>query len=135
MSRRRHRPAGTVGRPRCKGPRLPTLQARLDDPATAWQAVQVERWYATGKRTVHLYSGTAVWYHSGLEPVLLRWLLVKDPEEGFTSQAFLRTDLTLIPQQMLTFFIQRWQVETTFEEVRAHLGMETHPTSMERPGH
>ena len=26
---------------------------------------------------------------------------------------------------MLSFFIQRWQVETTFEEARAHLGMET----------
>ena len=26
---------------------------------------------------------------------------------------------------MLIFFLQRWAVETTFEEARAHLGMET----------
>ena len=60
-----------------------------------------------------------------LPPVPIRWLLVKDPDEQFNPQAFLSTDLSLTPQQMLTFFIQRWQVETTFEEARAHLGMET----------
>jgi hypothetical protein len=27
--------------------------------------------------------------------------------------------------QILTWFIQRWQLETTFEEARAHLGLET----------
>ena len=85
----------------------------------------VERCYAIGTRTVHCCSDTAVWYHSGLPPVAIRWLLVKDPEERFTPQAFLSTDRTLTPQQMLSFFIQRWQVETTFEEARAHLGMET----------
>ena len=119
------RPTGTLGRPRCKGDRLPTLQAHLDDPDTVWQEVTVERWYATGQRTVLLCSDTAVWYHTGLPPVPIRWLLVKDPEEQFAPQAFLTTDQTLTPQQMLTFFIQRWSVETTFEEARAHLGMET----------
>ena len=37
------RPAGTVGRPRCKGDRLPTLQARLDDPHTRWQGADDKR--------------------------------------------------------------------------------------------
>ena len=63
----------------------------------------VERWYAIGTRTVHCCSDTAVWYHSGLPPVAIRWLLVKDPEERFTPQAFLSTDRTLTPQQMLSF--------------------------------
>ncbi|HIG57292.1 MAG TPA: transposase [Candidatus Handelsmanbacteria bacterium] len=119
------RPAGTLGRPRCKGDRLPTLQTCLDDPDTLWQEVVVDRWYATGPHTVHLCSDTAVWYHTGLPPVPIRWLLVKDPDEQMAPQAFLTTDLTLTPLQMLTFFIQRWSVETTFEEARAHLGMET----------
>ena len=35
------RPAGTVGRPRCKGDRLPTLQARLEDPKTRWQKLTI----------------------------------------------------------------------------------------------
>ena len=116
---------GTVGRPRCKGDRLPTLQARLDDPNTRWQQLTVNAWYASGKRTLHIVSGTAVWYHSGLPPVPIRWLLVKQPNGQFPPQALLSTDQTITPQQMRTFFIQRWTVETTFEEVRAHLGMET----------
>ena len=119
------RPTGTVGRPRCKGDRLPTLQARLDDPNTPWQELTINAWYATGKRTLHIVSGTAVWYHSGLPPVPIRWLLLKEPNGLFPPQALLSTDPTITPQQMLTFFIQRWTVETTFEQARAHLGMET----------
>ena len=107
---------GTVGRPRCKGDRLPTLQARLDDPNTRWQQLTINAWYASGKRTVHIVSDTAVWYHSGLPPVPIRWLLVKEPNGRFPPQALLSTDPTITPQQMLTFFIQRWTVETTFEK-------------------
>ena len=55
----------------------------------------------------------------------IRWLLVKAPNGQFPPQALLSTDQTIPPQQMLTFFIQHWTVETTFEEARAHLGMET----------
>ena len=119
------RPTGTVGRPRCKGDRLPTLQARLDDPNTRWKQLTINAWYASGKRTLQIVSGTAVWYHSGLPPVPIRWLLVKEPNGQFPPQALLSTDPTITPQQMLTFFIQRWTVETTFEQARAHLGMET----------
>ena len=116
---------GTVGRPRCKGKRVPTLQARLDDPKTPWQECTINAWYATGKRTLHIVSDTAVWYHAGLPPVPIRWLVVKDPNGQFPPQALLSTDETITPQQMLTYFIQRWTVETTFEQARAHLGMET----------
>ena len=116
---------GTVGRPRCKGDRLPTLQARLDDPKTPWQELTIHAWYATGKRTLQIVSDTAVWYHAGLPPVPIRWLVVKDPNGQFPPQALLSTDETITPKQMLTYFIQRWTVETTFEEARAHLGMET----------
>ena len=63
---------GQTGRPRVKGARLPTLAARLADPATAWTAVTVAHWYGEGARTVEVASATAVWYHSGLPPVALR---------------------------------------------------------------
>ncbi len=55
----------------------------------------------------------------------LRWLLIRDPAGRFAPQALLSTDVRLSPRQMLTYFLQRWSVETTFEEARAHLGMET----------
>ena len=114
-----------TGRPRKVGKRLPTLKTVLSDATTVWQAVTMQRWYSGRDYTVELASGSAVWYHTGLPPVPIRWVLVRDPQGKFESQAFLCTDLAVAPEQILHWFRQRWQVEVTFEEVRAHLGVET----------
>ena len=114
-----------TGRPRKVGKRLPTLKTLLSDATTVWQAVTMQRWYGGHDYTVALASQTAVWYHTGLPPVPIRWVLVKDPQSKFEPQAFLCTDLDATPEQMLHWFRQRWQVEVTFEEARAHLGVET----------
>jgi hypothetical protein len=116
---------GQIGRPRQKGARLPTLAARATDPATRWQAVAVADWYGKGARMVALASETAVWYHTGLPPVPIRWVLIRDPQERFATQALLCTDLTVTPQQIIAWFVRRWQMEATFEEARRHLGVET----------
>jgi hypothetical protein len=119
------RQPGQMGRPRKKGKRLPTLQHVLTDPKTRWGRTQVEQWYGHGPRAVELTTGTAVWYHTGLPAVPIRWVLVRDPQGKFDAQAFLCTDLDVQAPQMLAWFVQRWQVEVTFEEARAHLGIET----------
>jgi DDE superfamily endonuclease len=113
------------GRPRKKGMRLPTLAHRAADPTTCWQLVTVVPWYGQKERRVYITSATAVWYHSGLPPVPIRWVLIRDPAGKFAPQALLSTGLDVDPVQILTWFIQRWQLETTFEEARAHLGLET----------
>ena len=92
---------GQIGRPRQKGTRLPTLAVRVTDPATHWQAVVVADWYGKGERTVELVSETAVWHHSGLPPVPIRWVLIRDPQGRFTTQALLCTDLTVTPAQII----------------------------------
>jgi hypothetical protein len=51
--------------------------------------------------------------------------LIRDPQHKFRPQALLSTDVRLSPTQMVTSFVQRWQVEVTFQEVRTHLGVET----------
>ncbi len=119
------RPAGTIGRPRVKGTRLPTLATRLANPATTWTTVTIPNWYGEGPRTVEFVSETAVWYHGGLPPVAIRWVLIRDPEGQFDPQALLCTDLTVEPAQILGWFVLRWQMEVTQEEVRRHLGVET----------
>jgi DDE superfamily endonuclease len=119
------RPPGQMGRPRKKGKRLPTLQHVLEDPKTRWSCIQVEHWYGHGPRTVEGTTGTAVWYHTGLPAVPLRWVLVRDPQGTFAAQAFLCTKLDAGAAEILQWFVQRWQVEVTFEEARAHLGIET----------
>jgi len=117
-------PTGQRGRPRKKGARQPTLAARLSDPATNWQDTTV-RWYAGTTRTARLASATAVWYHSGLPPVAIRWVLITDPDGKFEPQALLSTNLEATPTEIVEWFVQRWQLEVTFEEARAHLGIET----------
>ena len=116
---------GQVGRPRRKGKRLATLAAVAADPATAWAGATVAQWDGRGERRVELASATAVWYHCGLPPVPIRWVLIRDPLGQFETQALLCTDADTAPGQILTWFVRRWQLEVTFEEVRRHLGVET----------
>jgi hypothetical protein len=116
---------GTVGRPRTKGKRLPTLAAVLADPATSWQRVAGPGWYGEGERLVEIYSATAIWRHGGMPVVPIRWVLLRDPQGRFNPQALLCTDPTRDPLQIVLWFVQRWQVEVTFREVRDHLGVET----------
>lgn len=117
-------PSGKVGRPRKKGKRLPTLLAILDNKQTKWHSVKV-RWYDGQTQLMEITSQTAVWYHSGMPPVPIRWVLIRDPQQEYETIALLSTSLELDPLQIVNWFVQRWQVEVTFEEVRAHLGVET----------
>jgi len=119
------REPGKPGRPRLKGARLPTLEHVLLDPKTEWTATTVPDWYGQGQREIEITSDTAVWYHSGKPPVPIRWVLIRDPKGSFKSQALLCTDVNAAPLQIVKWFVLRWQVEVTFEEARAHLGLET----------
>jgi hypothetical protein len=117
--------AGQRGRTRLKGERLPALSQVLADPATAWTALTMPVWYGEHDRTVEVASGTALWYHPGMAPIALRWVLIRDPLKQFETQALLCTDSQATPAFILDCFVQRWQVEVTFEEARAHLGVQT----------
>lgn len=113
------------GRPRKKGPRLPTLEQVLSDASTRWVTVTVVHWYGARARRVQITSDAAVWYHSGKPVVPVRWVLIRDPAGRFAPQAWLATNPRLTPVQILTYFVRRWRMEVTFEEARAHLGVET----------
>jgi hypothetical protein len=119
------RQPGTLGRPRTKGARLPTLAEVLASKTTRWQRLTVPGWYGEGERVVEICSDTAVWRHSGLPVVPIRWVLLRDPCRRFDPQALLCTDLVQEPLQIVRWFVQRWQLEVTFREVRDHLGVET----------
>jgi hypothetical protein len=118
------RKPGTNGRPRVKGERQLTLAQRLENPQTVWQDAVV-RWYGGVLRSVTYATGTAVWYHTGLPPVPIRWVLLRDPASQFEPQALLSTDPTQEAVPIVEAFVLRWQVEVTFHEARAHLGIET----------
>jgi len=116
---------GKRGRPRKKGKRLPTLEQVLEDKLTCWKKVIIPNWYGERRRNVEITSATAVWFHNGMPPLPIRWVLIRDPKGKFKTQALLCTDLNEDPEQILEWFVMRWQLEVTFHEVRDHLGVET----------
>jgi hypothetical protein len=116
---------GQRGRPRLKGERLPNLSEVAEDPSTLWKPITVANWYGSGDRTVEIASRMAVWYSTGLFAVPVRWVLMRDPKGEFKTQALLCTDLRADPQKILSWFVMRWQLEVTFQEMRRHLGFET----------
>ena len=116
---------GQRGPKACKGQRLPKLTEGLANPATRWTRVWVSEWYGDEGRILEIVSGTAVWYHAGLPPAPIRWVLVRDPSGQREPQAFLSTNLDDKPEAILGRFVWRWRIETTFQEVRRHLGVET----------
>jgi hypothetical protein len=101
---------GQRGRPRLKGERLPNLSEVAEDPTTVWKPVKIANWYGSGERMVEIASARAVWYSTGLFAVPLRWVLVRDPEGEFKTQALLCTDLKADPQKILCWFVMRWQL-------------------------
>ena len=119
------RQPGQRGRPRLKGKPLPKLSAVLADPATVWTRIVMADWYGGQTRALEYVSNTAVWYSSGHPPAPIRWVLVRDPSGERDTQAFICTDLDLEPAAILSRFVFRWRIETTVQEDREHLGVET----------
>ena len=62
------RQLGTLGRPRLKGKRLPSLADRLQDATVLWEPLSV-LWHDGRVQEIQTCSGTALWYRSG-QPLL-----------------------------------------------------------------
>ncbi len=114
-----------IGRPRLKGERLPNLSVVAEDPSTSWKCAKIANWYGSGDRMVEITSETAVWYSTGLFAVPVRWVLIRDPQGEFKTQALLCTDLNADPERIVCWSVMRWQLEVSFQEMRRHLGFET----------
>lgn len=112
------------GRPRIKGEQLPSPAAVAADPATLWERVRVA-WYGATHKEVLLCSATGLWYRksSGATPV--RWVVVRDPERKRRDEVFFTTEMGLKLREIVELFVCRWSIETTFQEARSLLGLET----------
>jgi hypothetical protein len=107
-----------------KGTRQPSLAARLLDGATVWQTLTVP-WYGGQEETVAIATGTALWHRAGQPPLPVRWVQVRSPKHHWRPLALFCTDPQVSAEQILRWYLLRWNVEVTFEELRAHLGLET----------
>jgi len=113
-----------MGRPPLVGKRLPKLSTVLHDPKTAWETLTVT-WYGGTKRELEVTTGTALWYSTGTDPLPIRWVLTRDPEGKREPKAYFSTDQAQSAMEIVEDFVKRWSIEVTYEESRAHLGVET----------
>jgi len=123
------RPKGKRGPKPKKGARQQSLEQRLAHPNTDWQRASV-RWYGGEEREVEIVTGISLWYRPGHAPAPIRWVLVRGQQakkghSAIQAGACFCSDPDQMPEQILTWFVARWNIEVTFEEIRAHLGFET----------
>lgn len=122
----RIKPDGTkrMGRTPGVGQRLPNLEQVAVCTTTRWQRGRV-RWYDGETEVIDWVSDVSFWYSTGTPPLLIRWLLVRDPSGQRKTLAFFSTDIHQDPRSIIATFVKRWTTEVTFEIGRAHLGIET----------
>ncbi len=113
-------PSGKPGPKPKKGARQPNLAHRLNDPDTSWTKLRVP-WYGGELKMIEFVTDCCLWYRRGLDPVPIRWVLIRCPEHSFKPPAL----PTVSPKQIILWFIARWNIEVTFEEGRAFPGFET----------
>jgi hypothetical protein len=106
-----------------KGTRQTQLSQRLEDPETNWKKLKVILY---GKEHfIEFITGISLWHTPGQDPVVIRWVLVRCPEDSFEPAAFFCSDTFISAKQIIVWFALRWNIEVTFEELRAFLGFET----------
>jgi len=110
------------GRPRKKGRKLPAPQEVVKRSARSRLAVA---WYGGGTRRLAVVWGVGHWYKNGEGLVAIRWVFVHDRTGTHRDDYFFTTDLAMTPKTIVETFTRRWSIETTFQEMRAYLGLET----------
>ena len=120
----KHQPPGKRGRKPKKGKRQRTLKQWAKRADTPWIQEEID-WYGGEKKKLWLFSHKTLWYTPGWDPLTIRFVMVRDPEGKLRDEVFFATDQDADPVDIVNWVVMRWSVESTFEEAREHLGMET----------
>lgn len=111
------------GRKPVKGPKVLSLKQQIKNGCLHWQDSRIV-WYGSILKSVKLATGVNLWYKPGEKPLQIRWVLVMDPVTN-RVEAFFSSNINMSSITIVETFVLRWNIEVTFEEVRAHLGLET----------
>jgi uncharacterized protein YerC len=117
------RTRGTMGRPRVEGQKLASPQEVVAN--TAARTRLMVTWYGGTTRGIEIVTGTGHWYRIGEALVEVRWVYVRDRTGTHRDEYFFPTELSLCPTQIVECYTQRWSIETTFQECRAYLKLES----------
>ena len=109
---------------RKKGRKLPAPQKRIAQLEPVTEEVA---WYGGGRRKARHVTESSLWYdkHSS-QVTAIRWVCVLgEPQENLKDAYFFCSDVTFTAARIIEQYARRWNIEVTFEESRALLGLET----------
>ena len=115
------RQAGTKGRSRKKGKRLPKMKQWAEDPKQPWTKLKFNQFGLHA--TLEVKTIQALYYTAGADR-LLTIVLVRDCEGKRPDQMFYCTKLDWTARQILSAYACRWAIECTFENCKQLLGLE-----------
>ncbi len=72
-----------------------------------------------------MFTDAGHWYKSGKGLVEIRWVYVIDLDGTHRDECFFTTDVSMKPEAVIELYGGRWNIKTTFQELREHLGLET----------
>jgi DDE superfamily endonuclease len=113
----------TIGRPRVKGRKLPSPREVVAQ--TRRRTRLVVAWYGGISRGIEIVTGTGHWYRIGESLVAVRWVYIHDCTGTHRDEYLFTTDLRMKPKQIVECYTQRWSIETTFQECREYLKLES----------
>jgi DDE superfamily endonuclease/Archaeal putative transposase ISC1217 len=113
----------TLGRPRVKG-RKPASPQEVVAQTPQRTRLSVA-WYGGTTRDIDIVTGTGHWYRIGEALMAIRWVYVHDCTGTHRDEYFFTTDLNMSPHQIVACYMQRWSIETTFQECREYLKLES----------
>jgi hypothetical protein len=111
-----------AGRPRGKGAKLPKPE-QVVATKRRQQKLNVA-WYGGGRRDISVVTEIGHWYKAGRGLVPVRWVYVRDRTGTHRDEYFFTTDLELTAREIVESYTRRWNIETTFQEMRAYLKLE-----------
>lgn len=84
-------------------------------------------WYGGSRQRVKFVTATGLWYDKQASAVTpIRWVAVLgDERAGRETAYFFSSDPEWDAERIIEHYAARWNIEVTFEEARAHLGLET----------
>ncbi|WP_337174673.1 transposase [Paludisphaera sp.] len=116
-------PYDGLGRPRVKGERLPKPRQAVE--ATPRRRRTTVAWYGGGTRRVETATGAGRWYKGGDGLVPIRWAFVHDRDGTHRDEYFYATDASFDVRRIVEAYRGRWSIETTFQEARSELHVQT----------
>lgn len=107
-----------------KGRKQPSPCNRLAELPHQTEQVQ---WYGSSQRQISHVSDTGLWYNKhSVQVVPIRWVCVLgNPRQNLENAYFYSSDPAMPARRIIEMYARRWNIEVTFEECRALLGLET----------